>query len=152
MEALLTNYIKIMKKIISKLFLALSASIILVACSKDSSSSSSSSIEGKWEYYQEGTVIGGQEVLDLHQHESGCTKDYLEILSGGVIKYYDYDSFVSPCELTIDTGTWSQNGNILTIITQGTSETAEILTLNATTLKIKYVIDTNIEIAVLKRI
>ena len=141
-----------MKKIISNLFLALCASIILVACSKDSSSSSSSDIEGKWEYYQEGTVIGGQEVLDLHQHESGCTKDYIEILSGGVYKDYSYDSLVDPCVETIETGSWTKSGNTLTVTTSGNSDSAEILTLNATTLKIKVVFNTDIVVVVFKRI
>ena len=36
--------------------------------------------------YKTGTITNNQEVLTDYQHASGCTKDYIEIQAGGVIK------------------------------------------------------------------
>jgi hypothetical protein len=143
-----------MKKIISISFVAFIALFLFVSCSKDdnSSNTSTSGLLGKWEYSQVGTIVNGQEILGPYEHESGCSKDYIEMLTSGVYKEYDYDSFVSPCNLSTGTGTWLQNGNTITISVGGDTDSAEILTLNATTLKIKAVIDTEIVIAVYNRV
>ena len=119
-----------MKKI---LFLFVSTFVLgLTSCDKDDDSSSTG-IEGKWEYSQSGTIVAGQETLGPYDHECSSQKDYTEFLSGGVIKDYFFDI---DCVQNLIQGTWSKSGNTLTINIDGETVNAQILTLNATTLKV----------------
>lgn len=106
----------------------------LTSCSKDDDSSSdSSNIEGRWEYFQEGTIVGGTETLVSWDHECTTKKDYVELLSGGVMKdmvYWD------DCIDDVVTGTWSKVGKNLTLTLDGETETAKIEKLNSSTLKV----------------
>lgn len=121
----------------------------LTSCSKDDDSSSdSSNIEGRWEYFQEGTIVGGTETLVSWDHECTTKKDYIELLSGGVMKdmvYWD------DCIDDVVTGTWLRSGNNLTVALGSESATGEIVTLNSTTLKIKYVEGGTTYVQVFKR-
>ena len=109
----------------------------LTSCSKDDDSSSdSSNIEGRWEYFQEGTIVGGTETLVSWDHECTTKKDYVELLSGGVMKdmvYWD------DCVDDVVTGTWSSDGTNFSASIGGENTSGEILTLTSSTLKIKYV-------------
>lgn len=141
-----------MKKIITILFLAVSSSVMFTACSDDDAAPTPE-LTGKWEFFQEGTLVNGQEVFEAYEHVSGCGKDNLEFLAGGVFKTNFYDSFDEPCELYSVAGTWTKDGNNLTITVLGEIATAEILILDATTLKIRYVDeeDGEIYVDILKR-
>jgi hypothetical protein len=137
-----------MKKIIALLFLSLS----IIGCSKDDASenTTSTSIEGKWQFYKEGGIVNGQEVLTDYQHSTGCTKDYTEILTGGVLKDHYFNS---SCTESVDTGNWVKNNTTLTLTYPGETPTnAEILELTATTLKVKIVTSGTTYISVLTRI
>jgi len=118
----------------------LSLGLALTSCSKDdnSSSSSSASVEGKWKYTKEGTIVSGQEVLSDYVNDApACGSDYLEILTGGTAKdiYYYNDG---ACQSDVGMGTWSKSGNTMAVTFDGVTDNAEILTLNSTTLKVKY--------------
>ena len=122
----------------------------LTSCSSDddSSSSSSSNIEGKWEYYQEGVISGGTESLDTWDHDCPTKKDYIELLNGGVANdmvYWD------DCIDDVVTGTWSRSGNNLTVALGSESVSAEIMILDSTTLKVKYVEGGTTYVQVFKR-
>lgn len=127
-----------------------------VSCNSDDDSGSESSIVGKWQLYQDGEVVNGTEVLELWLHECATEKDYVEFTgSGNLISHY----FEENCTENIETGTYTVNGNQIktTFVYDGTTyeTTANIETLNSTTLKIKetYVDNgvTYTDISVLKR-
>lgn len=130
-----------MKKITILFVSVLSLGLALTSCSKDDDSSSSSSatgVEGKWKYVKEGAIVSGQEVLmDYVNDAPQCGSDYIEILANGTAKdvYFYTDG---GCTSDIATGTWSKSGNTMTVSFEGVTESAEILTLNSTTLKVKY--------------
>lgn len=123
-----------MKKIILGLFLTIG----LVSCNNDDASSddgSTAAIEGKWAYSKVGAIVGGQEVLTDYPHECATKKDYIELVAGGNANdvYYPSD-----CVADIVAGAWSKSGNNVSITFDGITEAAEIITLNTTTLKVKY--------------
>jgi len=122
--------------LLSTLFLGFSS------CSKDDDTTQTTdtiSIEGKWQFTREGEITNNQEVLVDYQHTTGCTKDYIEFLSGNVIKDHYFDN--PNCRETIDTGTWNKNNNsvVLTYPNQPNTN-LEILELTNTTLKVKFVL------------
>lgn len=129
-----------MKKITILFASALVLGLSFASCNKDddSSSSSSVSVEGKWKYSKEGAIVSGQEVLTDYVNDAPeCGNDYIEVLAGGTAKdVYFYND--GGCLSDISTGTWSKTDNTMTVTFDGMSETATILTLNSTTLKVKY--------------
>lgn len=141
-----------MKKLLI-LFLSVATSgLLLTSCSDDDESAS---INGKWEFYQTGFSFGGQEELEFYEHSEGCNKDYLEFLGGGVLNDVSYFNNGESCEEFSDQGSWSKNGNTLTVTYDGETYVATIVTLDSTTLKISISDDTGgipiTVIAVLKR-
>lgn len=121
-----------MKKV---LFLLVSTLVLgLTSCNKDDDSSSGS-VEGKWAYSQEGSIVSGQEVLYAYENDCDTQKDYVEIVSGGTASEHYFDS---SCEEDVTSGTWAKDGNSLTLNIDGSEQTAEILTLDGSTLKVKY--------------
>ena len=141
-----------MKKLLILFLSVVTSGLLLTSCSDDDESAS---INGKWEFYQTGFSFGGQEELELYEHSEGCNKDYLEFLGGGVLNDVSYFNNGETCEEFSDQGSWSKNGNTLTVTYDGESFTATIVTLDSTTLKISITEDfegTPITvIAVLKR-
>jgi len=124
----------------------------IFGCSKKDVSEEipTTSIEGKWQFYKEGGIVSGQEVLTDYQHSAGCTKDFTEILAGGVLKDHYFNS---SCNESVDTGNWVKNNTTLTLTYPGESPTnAEILELTATTLKVKIITSGTTYISVLTRI
>lgn len=142
-----------MKKTLSILLFFVSTSLLFTACSSDDDSGATTSGElvGKWEFFQEGSIVNGQEDLETYEHAAGCSKDNLEFVAGGVFKSNFFDNFDTPCELFVAQGTWSRNGNMVTATMLGETQTIEILTLNATTLKVKYEVDGEVFVDVLRR-
>ncbi|WP_339837586.1 hypothetical protein, partial [uncultured Flavobacterium sp.] len=55
-----------MKKFKQVVLLFLVATVTLVSCNKDDDKEAS--IEGKWEYSKEGTIVNGTESLSDYQH------------------------------------------------------------------------------------
>ena len=130
-----------MKKIIV-LFVAIATTgFTLTSCSKDDDGGiNQANLIGKWEYSKEGEVIDGQELLIDYDHSPGCAKDYNEFLSNGTLRDVGYYSNgVNPCVEDIFNSTWSVSGNNIITTVLGVTYTAEVVTLNATTLKMKYV-------------
>lgn len=82
----------------------------LTSCSSDDDSSSSASIEGTWEWSKEGTIVNGHEVLYDYDHECANNKDYVQILSGGVVKEFWYDT---DCTEDVWEANWSKKMGIL---------------------------------------
>ncbi|VXB74727.1 Lipocalin-like protein [Flavobacterium sp. 9AF] len=128
-----------MKKFKSLFVFILMFSIVLVSCNKDDDASSVS-IEGKWEYYKEGYINNNSEILIDYQNDCSNQKDFVEILSGSVIKTHVFEiPFQSTtCQEAISTGTWSKNENSVVITFSGESTNNEILELSDQYLKVKY--------------
>lgn len=142
-----------MKKSLSILLLFVSTSFLFIGCSSDDDAGATTTdLVGKWEFFQEGTIVNGQEDLVTYEHAAGCSKDNHEFLAGGVFKSNFYDNFDAPCELFTAQGTWSRNGNMITATVFGQTQTIEILTLNATTLKVKYEEDGEVYVDVFRRV
>jgi hypothetical protein len=133
------------------------------ACNKDDETvvqptDTNGTLEGRWEFLQQGSIVNGQELLNNYDHEEGCTKDFSEFLTGGGFINYDYYSSANGtnCNESVGSGSWTRSGNMLTVTTSGNTETVEIMTLNATTLKIKNTeqngATTSVTVIVFKRI
>jgi hypothetical protein len=96
-------------------------------------------IEGKWNFNKSTATSSGFTIpysTAYFKNEDGCTKDYIDILSGGIVKYADYSL---NCALIEKDGTWTQSGNTLTIQVNGSSfnGTFNVTTLTATELVLK---------------
>jgi hypothetical protein len=141
-----------MKKLI---LLFLVASVTLVSCNKDDDESGS--IEGSWELTKSGSITadGNEQLMDYPFNNVGCNKDYIEIITGGttVEHYFNDDNNGQGCYEEIETGTYTKEGNVLTIISSGYTQIGEILELSNSTLKVKYSYpnSTVIEVIVYKR-
>ena len=78
-------------------------------------------IEGKWNFEKSTATSSGFTVpypTEYFKNEDGCTKDYIEILSGASIKYGNYPI---GCVLEQKNGTWSVSGTNLIIAVAGSS-------------------------------
>lgn len=133
-----------MKKLL--FLVATVVSISFIGCSNEDDNSSSTSqhelILGNWRYSQEGIIVSGQEILDNYDNAAPqCGFDYLEFRSSSESKEYIYDTDInSNCMNFLNSGNWSISGNNQLSITLDSSTTIfEILLLNQTTLKVKYV-------------
>jgi hypothetical protein len=117
-----------------KLVLLFVASLSLLSCNKDDNTTqptAEASIVGSWEFFKEGTLENGQEILDVYDHDCSNNKDYTEFASNGVVKDHYFNT---SCTETIDSSTWTKNGSILTLF----GETYTITELSATTLKVQF--------------
>lgn len=120
----------------SILFLSALALSLGSCSSDDNGNSTSGSIVGKWTYSKVG--FGSNNLINYPDHEEGCDKDYVELTASGTFIDVDYDSFDSPCEVFTDSGTYSKEGNSLTITYEGDDlDTVEIVLLTNSQLKIK---------------
>ncbi len=137
-----------------KLFLFIPLLVLsLYSCSKDDDSNliTNSPLEGKWQFTKEGTITNNREVLNNYQHTTGCTKDYIELLTGNIVKDHYFDN--PDCQETIDTGNWSRNNNSLVLTYSGESTvSAQILELNQTTLKVSFFISGEKHVVIFTRI
>lgn len=94
-------------------------------------------IEGKWIFnksgYSKGVISGS---VNYSGNVEGCEKDYIEIKAAGVVKLGDYKT---DCVFAESTGTWSQDGNSINVVVEGSEMkgTFEISTLTATELVLK---------------
>lgn len=96
-------------------------------------------VAGKW-LFSRSTVTSSGITLPYSnpnlKNEEGCNKDFIEILSGAIVKNGDY---ALNCVFTEKAGTWSQSGNTININVTGTSfnDTFDVTTLTSTELVLK---------------
>jgi hypothetical protein len=96
-------------------------------------------IEGKW-LFNRSTVTSNGITLPYSnpnlKNEEGCLKDFIEILSGAIVKNGDYSL---NCVFTEKNGTWSQSGNTININVTGTSfnDAFDVTTLTSSELVLK---------------
>lgn len=106
----------------------------MASCSGDDDNSvKSADLVGKWypvSYKYSGVTI------PYGDHED-CGKDYTEFLANGILNDVD----VYQCEAQSDAGSWSLDGNKITVIFDGDAETAKITKLSGTTLQIEFTED-----------
>ena len=122
------------------LALALSIGLFATSCSSDDENKGDTiaPITGKWIIVKTGTNIDGVETLaDPPQNVAGCDKDYLNFNVDNTINVGDYDSTISPCALTIVSGTYSRPDSKLTTVINGVTTTYDIVNLTVTDLKLK---------------
>lgn len=128
-----------MKKISVLFACALVLSTFLFSCSnEDNPTTSSSSIEGKWNYNKLSYTQNGITTpeVDHPENVAGCSKDYIEFKTGGILNIGDY---TTACAFTQYPGTWTKTGNNLTASAPslGMSDTFEIVSVTATELKLR---------------
>jgi len=129
-----------MKKI-SKLFVsALILMFVFTSCTKDDSGPVDLSyLSGKWLFNKSTATSSGFTIpysTEYIKNEDGCSKDYIEFISGGVVKFGDY---TTGCAFVEKTGTWTENANTITITVTGSSlnGTFKVASLSATELILK---------------
>ncbi len=129
-----------MKKSIILFLSALTLGIVFTSCTKDDSGPVEMNfIEGKWNFNKSTATSGGFTIpytTDYFKNENGCSKDYIELIAGGVVKYGNY---TTACAFEEKRGTWSQNGNTIIISVTGTSfnGTFNVASLSETELLLK---------------
>ena len=129
-----------MRKISIVFVLAIVLGTVFTSCTKDDSGPVNMNfIEGKWNFNKSTATSSGFTIpysTDYFKNEDGCNKDYIEIKAGGIVKYGDYSL---NCVFTGKDGTWSQSGNTITILVNGSSfnGTFDVASLSATELLLK---------------
>ncbi|MEL1253354.1 lipocalin family protein [Flavobacterium sp. DGU38] len=103
-----------MKKITILFLSVLTLGLSVSSCSNDDDNGGSASIEGKWELSEEGAIVGGKEVL-VDAENGSCSNDTYEFTNDGKFKLTEYYSNDGKCEPEAYNGTWTKNGNTLTI-------------------------------------
>lgn len=124
-----------MKKLIG-LGLALA---LFASCSDDDSSSVNlDNLEGKW--YPVSTKVAGETFEYEHMP---CAKDYIEFVAGGVYRTYEVwdcdGNTVSDSDQEV--GTYSTDGNKLTVTIDGDASTVTVKKLTGSTLNVSYKYD-----------
>lgn len=129
-----------MKKI-SILFVSiLILGTVFTSCTKDDSGPVDMNfIEGKWNFDKSTATSGAFTIpypTDYFKNEDGCSKDYIELIAGGIAKYGNY---TAGCAFEEKSGTWTQSGNTITIYVTGTSfnGTFNVASLSSTKLLLK---------------
>ena len=120
--------------------LALSIGLFTTSCSSDDENKGDTlaPITGKWGIVKVGTNIDGVETLtDPPQNVEGCDHDYLNFKVDNTVDLGDYSSTVTPCALTITSGTYSRPDSKLTIVLNGMTTTYDIVNLTVTDLKLR---------------
>lgn len=130
-----------MKKVILVFVWVLILGAVFTSCTKEGGNGTVdiNLIEGKWLFSKSTATSSGFTIpytTPYFKNEDGCPKDYVDVLSGGMVKYGNYP--VS-CVLESKDGTWTQSGNTITINVTGTSFTGtfNVTTLTATELVLK---------------
>ncbi len=129
-----------MKKITVLFVLALTLGTIFTSCTKDDSGPVDVNfLVGKWVFNKSTASSSGFTIpytTDYIKNEDGCNKDYVEFITGGVVKFGDYKP---SCTFEEKVGTWSQSAETITISVTGSSfnGTFKIASLSATELILK---------------
>jgi len=121
--------------------LLLSIGLFTMSCNSDDENEGDTiaTIVGKWSIVKVGTNVNGVETLtDPPQNVSGCNHDYINLkVDGHSLESGDYDSTISPCALTIQTGTYDRGDSKVTLTINGSSTTYDIVNLTLTELKLR---------------
>ena len=128
-----------MKKPIILFLLALTLGTVSTSCTDDGGPVDMNYIEGKWNFDKSTASSSGFTIpysTDYFKNEDGCSKDYIELVAGGVAKYGNYSL---NCVFEEKRGTWTQSGNTITIAVTGSSfnGTFNVASLSATELLLK---------------
>ncbi len=129
-----------MKKIGVILVLVFIFGITFTSCTKDISGPVDLDyLEGKWNFNKSTASSSGLTLpysTNYLKNEDGCSKDYVEILAGGVVKFRNY---LPNCDFEEKVGTWNLNGNSILISVDGSSfnGTFDIASLSETELILK---------------
>ena len=126
----------------NNLFVLVFLSLIISSCSSsDGDNSNDSRLIGKWDYYQETNIINGDEYIEVWPHACSNTKDNIEFINNG---NYIESAYLNNCQLNSNNsgnGSWTLNGNNLTINIWGDIYTYQVVTLNNDILKLKITYD-----------
>lgn len=118
--------------------IVLGIGIFVTSCSNDNGGETLAPLVGKWNITKVGTTVGGVETLvDAPQNESDCDHDYLNLKLDNTVIMGDYDSSVSACALTTDSGIYSRSHNNITIVINGVTTVQDIVNLSLSELKLK---------------
>ena len=104
-------------------------SISVFSCSSDEGPSTSGELTGKW-YNKETKTMGHTIPYDDHEE---CGKDYLQFNADGTGAFVD----IYECSPYSEPFTYIRSDNNITVTDGSFSETAKIVELSSTTLKIK---------------
>lgn len=108
-----------MKKIVLFMSVAISAAFGLVSCDNDDNVNNNS-IVGDWEWVQETVYENGESILADYDHANGCEKDYISFTATGEMSDVYYENTPqNDCVEHKYNGTYTTNGNILTITEDG---------------------------------
>ena len=119
--------------------LLLSIGLFATSCDNtDNEGDTLAPIVGKWDISKVGTNFGGAETLiDPPQNQAGCDHDYINLKIDYTLVSGDYDSSVSACALTTQSGTYSKSGSKLTLVVNGVSTTYDVINLTLSQLKLQ---------------
>lgn len=130
-----------MKKVILVFVSILILGSVFTSCTKEGGNGpvDMSLIKGKWNFNKSTATSSGFTIpytTPYFKNEDGCNKDYVEVLSGGIVKYGDYSL---NCVFLGKDGTWTQSENTVTINVTGTSfnGTFNVTSLTETELVLK---------------
>lgn len=124
-----------MKQLTIFLLSVMTIGLMFTSCAKKKDSNFL--LEGKWVYFQKGIESDNVAVLEPYVHEPKCGKNYVEFLKDGIVNEGKY-TYNQNCDLDIDSGTWFKKNDKITIeFPKAGKETAEIISLDENTLKIK---------------
>lgn len=127
-----------MKKISMAIALLLGMGFFSSCTSDDNEGQTLAPLAGKWDLSKIGTSGGGVETLiDAPQNQSGCERDYIELKLDNTVNEGDYDSTVSPCALTIESGIYSRSHNNLTRVVGEQTKVQDIVNLTFNELKLR---------------
>lgn len=99
------------------------------SCSSSDDADTSGELTGKW-YYKEYKVFG--ETIPYDDHEA-CGKDYIQFNADGTGANVD----IWDCVPDAAAYTYTRSGNTISVTSDGETDTAKIIELTATTLKVK---------------
>jgi hypothetical protein len=129
-----------MKKTSILFLLTLILGTVFTSCTKDISGPVDMNyLVGKWNFSKSTASSSGFTLpysTDYLKNEDGCTKDYIEFIAGGVVKFGNY---TPNCVFEEKVGTWSQSGNSILIAVTGSSfnGTFNVASLSASELILK---------------
>ncbi|AWA30809.1 hypothetical protein HYN48_12365 [Flavobacterium magnum] len=122
-------------------FLAMAAIASLAfSCSSDSDSGPAPTIIAKWNLTKTVSVVSGTTDTDPYtDNEPGCDKDYIEFVTGGVLKnIIFFKNAENVCtEDAGDQGTWTQAGDALNVTGGALAGTYEVTKLTNSELQIR---------------
>ena len=113
--------------------------IVIFSCGKDDEKVTPvDPIVSKWEYFKEGKLVNGVEVLDNYTHETQCGMDYINLNADGTgsTKFYYKDS-QDACKSQVYPLIWKKENSNLIFTENGETWTETILSLSNTELKLK---------------